>query len=124
MWFLFNCGPGRATGAIQAKHCIFCEGFPRPGCQWRKGMFDPQFLALFIFDQGFGFVRIGVVAAHAAQPLAFPGTFFKKVKFPYDVKISIPVVNADHDGTDLGKTTGNMLADTTKADEKGALLPP
>ncbi len=87
-------------------------------------MFDPQFLAICVFNQGFGFIRFGMVAAHAAQPAPFRRLFFKKVKFPYDVKISIPVAHADHDVTDLGKTTGNVFADAPESNVTGALLLP
>ena len=87
-------------------------------------MFDPQFLAIFVFDKGFGLVRMGMVAAQPAQPTPFRRPFFIKVKFPYDIKISIPVVRADHDGAWLGKTTGNMLADAPETNVKGTLFLP
>ena len=121
---LLNHGPRTTARAGQAKYGVFCEGFPRPGRQRCKGMFNPQFLTICVFDQGFRLVRIGVVAAQNAQPAPFLRSFCKKVKFSYDIKISIPVVCADHDGAGLGKTTGNMPADAPETNVTGAFLLP
>ena len=122
--FLLNPSPRRASRTGQAKNGVSCEVFTSPVRQRCKGMFDPQFLAIFVFDKGFGLVRIGVVATHPAQPAPFRCLFFIKVKFPYDIKIRIPVVRADHDVTGLGEATGNILADAPESNITGALLLP
>ena len=122
--FLLNLSPCRASRTVQAKNGISCEVFTSPVRKRCEGMFDPQFLAIFVFDQGLDLVRIGMVATQPAQPAPFQCLFFIKVKFPYDIKIRIPVVRADHDGTGLGETTGNMLADAPESNITGALLLP